>query len=397
MSCAASLMLAGAGGRAAAQAVEPQPLARAAAIEFAEGRFSELYARFDTRMRSGITEQMLRQSVGPQILAPAGAFERADGATTCQTTGAAGVLACVTPLLFTQSRISLRIVVDGAGQVVGLFVAGVSPRSADGGLNVVSGSVKLPAVLTLPQGAGPHPVVVLVHGSGDHDGDETIGPNKPFRDLAEGLMQRGVGTLRYFKRGRLAPLGRDATLEDETVADALSAVQLTRAQPGVDPARVFVLGHSLGGYLAPHLAARDAGIRGLVVLAGNTRPMRESVQDQVRHLTGSDASFEAVWQALPPRYQNGLPDYDPAAVARSLTLPMLILQGGRDYQVTDKDFARWQAALDGRPNATLKEYPALNHLFIAGEGPSMPAEYLVAGRMADTVMADIAEWVRAQP
>ena len=388
-------------GRAAGQGAVTQPadqqgLARAAAIEFAEGRYGELYARFDARMRSAITEQMLRQSVGPQVIAPAGAFERVDGATACQATPAAGVRACVTPLLFAQSRLSLRVVVDAAGQVVGLFVAGMTPRDT-GGLHVSAGDVRLPAVLTLPAGSGPHPVIVLVHGSGDHDGDETIGANKPFRDLAEGLMQRGIGTLRYFKRGRLAPLGRDATLEDETIADALAAVRLAREQHGVDAARVFVLGHSLGGYLAPHLATRDTAIRGLIVLAGNTRPMRESVLDQVRHLTGSDASFETVWQELPPRYQAGLPDYDPAAVAGSLTRPLLILQGGRDYQVTDKDFARWQAALDGRANATLKYYPALNHLFIAGDDVSMPAEYLVAGRVADSVIADIAEWVHAQP
>ena len=93
LACALALMPdagAAAGPGAAAQPPDPQAVARAAAIEFAEGRYSELYARFDTRMRSAITEQMLRQSVGPQVTAPAGAFERVDGATACQDTPAAG-------------------------------------------------------------------------------------------------------------------------------------------------------------------------------------------------------------------------------------------------------------------------------------------------------------------
>ena len=365
-------------------------VARAAAVEFAEARYSELYARFDIRMKSALTEQMLRQAVAPQITGSAGAFERVDGPTTCQRSPAAE--SCVTPLRFEQARISLRIAVNAEGQVVGLFVAGMQPR-ATGPLNVVSGRVKLPAVLTLPESAGPHPVVVLVHGTGAHDADETIGPNKPFRDLAEGLLRRGVGTLRYFKRGRIEPLGPNATLEEETIDDALAAVRLARDQSRVDPSRVFVLGHSLGGYLAPYIATKDPEIRGIVLLAGNNRPMRDSLMDQVRHLTGSEEAFEKTWQALPQRYRDGLPRYDPLATAQALTIPVLVLQGGRDYQVTGQDFDRWKAALDGRATASFRHYPLLNHLFIEGEGPSLPAEYLVPGRMSNAVIDDIADWI----
>jgi hypothetical protein len=378
------------GGVAHAQPSQ-EDVARAAAVEFAEQRYSALYSRFDRRMKSAVTEQMLRQAVAPQIVGAAGSFERVDGQTTCQV--AAMVRACVTPLRYEQARISLRIAVNTSGEVVGLFVAGLEPRPA-GPLTVVTGSVRLPAVLTLPEGEGPFPVVVLVHGSGDHDADETIGPNKPFRDLAEGLLGRGVGTLRYFKRGRLAPLPPSATLAEESVDDALSAVRLARDQSRVDPARVFVLGHSLGGYLAPHLASRDPAVRGVVLLAGNNRPMRETVLDQVRHLTGSGDGFDTVWNTLPPRYQTGLPDYDPLATAATLAMPILVLQGGRDYQVTDKDFDRWKVALADREAATFAYYPDLNHLFISGDGPSRPAEYLVPGRMSEAVIDDIAAWVR---
>jgi dienelactone hydrolase len=377
----------------AAQAPDAAAVARAAAIEFAEAKYSELYARFDTRMRSALTESTLRQVLARQITGTSGAFVRVDGSTACRAAGESS--SCDTPLLFEEARLTLRVGIDPRGQVNGLFIAAMEPRPSAGGLTVPAGDVRLPAVLTLPDGDGPHPVVVLVHGSGEHDGDETIGPNKPFRDLAEGLMTRGVGTLRYFKRGRLTPLPATATLADETIDDALSALRLARDQPGVDPRRVYVLGHSLGGYLAPHLASRDSRIRGIVIMAGNNGPMRESVLDQVRHVTGSEEGFEKVWNSLPQRYRDGLPGYDPPAVAQSLSSPILVLQGGRDYQVTMKDFERWRTALDGRPNVALRLYPRLNHLFIDGDGISMPAEYMTPGRVADAVIDDIAAWIRS--
>jgi alpha-beta hydrolase superfamily lysophospholipase len=74
---------------------------------------------------------------------------------------------------------------------------------------------------------------------------------------------------------------------------------------------------------------------------------------------------------------------------------MLILHGERDYQVTAEEFARWKAALDSRPDVTFESYPAPNHLFIAGAGPSLPAEYQVPGHVAEEVIHDIATWVVA--
>ena len=110
----------------------------------------------------------------------------------------------------------------------------------------------------------------------------------------------------------------------------------------------------------------------------------------------SAGGLEAMTQllkSLPAAYMADLNAYDPAAAARKLTLPMLILQGERDYQVSMKDFAGWKKALDGRQNVRLKSYPALNHLFIAGEGKSTPAEYQKPGHVAAEVIDDIAKWL----
>jgi hypothetical protein len=77
-------------------------------------------------------------------------------------------------------------------------------------------------------------------------------------------------------------------------------------------------------------------------------------------------------------------------------MPLLILQGERDYQVTLKDFQNWKDALAGQSNVTLKTYPDLNHLFISGNGKSTPDEYQTPGNVAPAIIQDIAAWIHQQ-
>ncbi len=81
-------------------------------------------------------------------------------------------------------------------------------------------------------------------------------------------------------------------------------------------------------------------------------------------------------------YWLDLRGYDPAESARDIARPILVLQGERDYQVTMADFQRWEDALSGMPNVTLKTYPDLNHLFITGTGKSVPSEYELPGHVS---------------
>ncbi len=300
-------------------------------------------------------------------------------------------------------------------------------------VTVGGGDWALPGTLTVPKGEGPYPALVLVHGSGPNDRDETIGPNKPFKDIAWGLASHNIAVLRYEKRTRIfgpkivadRAVTASFTVKEETVDDALEAVRLLQATAKIDRNRIFVLGHSLGGMLIPRIAeaGQDLGIAGFVIMAGLTRPLEDAYvkqisylvsldgviseedkkqideakaqSDKIKALTGADAASELRILNASPKYWLDLRDYDPAAVARNINRPILVLQGSRDYQVTIEDFENWKKALRPKDNVTFKLYPKLNHLFFEGQGLTTPNEYIqIHGSLAEYVMIDIAAWIK---
>jgi dienelactone hydrolase len=339
---------------------------------------------------------------------------------------------------FATQNINFRIIINSAGLVAGFFQlpGGVNWQRPEYSqpatfkereVTVGEGEWKLPGTLTVPVGAGPFPAAVLVHGSGPNDRDETVGGAKVFKDLAEGLASRGIVVLRYEKRtlqyrARIAGIA-NFTVQEETVDDAVKAITLVRTQPEVNGGRVFVIGHSLGAYVAPRIAEQDGKLAGLVLMAGNVRPVEDLMVEQVTYMgaTGTDPANAKVFQAqlekakafqanvkklepgdedspalggVPVAYWVDLKGYDPAAAARKLGIPMLILQGERDYQVTMADFGMWKTAVGNAKGVVMKSYPALNHLFVAGEGKSLPAEYAKPGHVAPQVIDDIAKFVK---
>jgi alpha-beta hydrolase superfamily lysophospholipase len=296
-------------------------------------------------------------------------------------------------------------------------------------LTVGEGEWKLPGTLSVPVGKGPFSGLVLVHGSGTQAGDrdETVFANKVFKDIAEGLSSRGIAVLRYDKRTRvyaskLMGNTKDLTVQQETVEDAVKAAALLRKQPEIDPQRVFVLGHSLGGYVGPRIAKQDGELAGLIVMAGNVRPLEdliieqneylislkgglspqeqkqyEEVKEQVQHIRqlkpGPDNPSTIL--GMPIAYLLDLKGYNPAAEAKSLGIPMLVLQGERDFQVSMKDFALWKQALAGRKDAAFHSYAPLSHIFIAGEGKGTLEEYKKPGHVSPEVIDDIAKWINS--
>ncbi|MFC5451642.1 alpha/beta hydrolase family protein [Paenibacillus aestuarii] len=127
---------------------------------------------------------------------------------------------------------------------------------------VANAAYPLEGILTLP---GSHtekfPAVVFVHGSGALDKDETVGANKLFRDLADGLAIQGIASLRYDKRtfahGKqmVQELGGKLSVKEEIIEDAIAAVEMLKKDPRMETNRIFIIGHSLGGTLAPRIDA----------------------------------------------------------------------------------------------------------------------------------------------
>ncbi|MFB3779463.1 MAG: alpha/beta fold hydrolase [Bryobacteraceae bacterium] len=374
-------------------AADTLKVAESAFDELTRQDFAALARRFSAQMKAAAPPEKFAAQVGPAI-AKLGALRTAKPQPRRSQSQGNDVFTF--PAEFENGKLNVAIVVNAAGELAGLWFQPPDPEPPKpSGLAVVTGDIQLPATLTLPEGAGPFPVVVLVHGSGPHDADETVAANAPFRLLAEGLLKRGVATLRYVKRTKQYPQSPIATVEQEVIEDALAALSLARRQGRINPTRSFLLGHSLGGYLAPRIALRDPALAGVILLAGNARPMEELAREQLQYLGAPLETLEKLKAAAPASYWEDLRKYDPVAAAVKVPTPILVLQGERDYQVTMKDFELWKAGLKGRAKVTFKSYPKLNHLFLEGEGKSLPAEYSKPGRIPDYVLDDIADFVKS--
>ena len=275
---------------------------------------------------------------------------------------------------------------------------------------------QLEGVLTRPKGKGTFPAAVLVAGSGPLDRDATVGENKPFRDLAEGLSRKGMVVLRYDKRTFAHPQKVDTrtiTVDEEVIVDALLALTLLRSRPEVRKDALFLTGHGLGASLAPEIAQRDGQIAGLILLAPPARPVTVAAIEQLRFLnkvppdelarlektaaaiSAGSARPDETFLGAPASYFIDLQKRDGIAVARTLGKPVLLLRGSRDYQVTDEDFQPWRQALKGQAGVSAQVLPGLNHLFIAGKGKPNPEEYLVPGKVAPAVLNRISDFVKS--
>ncbi len=280
--------------------------------------------------------------------------------------------------------------------------------------------------LAVPNGPGPYPAVVLVQGlSARPDRDGTFVATKGNRDLAWGLASRGIATLRYDQRTwtHATAFARqdEFTIDDEYVEDALAAVQALSQTPRIDPARIYILGQSLGGFVAPRIAQQAPDLAGLIIASapsgGYWQSRLRALEREVSNKDPEDPAVAAVLRIIErtraqvadvealaagesvmpdmsvrPAYHLDLAAYRPEDVARNLRMPLLILNSDADGRLTRDDLIGWTEALQGRQDVVFRSYADHSHGLLDQQTLTGP-ELRLQGYVGAEVIKDIAAWI----
>ncbi len=345
-------------------------------------------------------------------------------------------------LAYSAQGIIMQVPFDKEGRIIGLWFnyynsekSNSSERTMPEGIEekdivVGEGEIALAGKLTATKGLKSKYAVVLVHGSGPQDMDETAFANKPFRDIAWGLAVEGIDVLRYNKRTFsypewfAKPENAKLSVKEETIEDAVKAAKLL-TDMGYE--KVYLLGHSLGGMLAPRIYF-DSGelFSGIIIMAGSTRNLTEIIIDQNNNSISTlspeqKQSAEATLNAeleklekidtltdqqllseqvlgMPGYYIKEMNSYDTADLAARINKPILVQQGEEDFQVfADIDYPLWQEALKGNEKASFKLYPGLTHFFTQApaEQTKTVKDYQLSQELSPQVISDIVDFIKS--
>lgn len=418
----------------------PIETARKFILEYFDGKVAETHKKLDSAAQAQISEEQLVMIRG-QIATQLGDLQSLNEPAR-QSYGGNQVF--VFPVVFSKGELDITVVVSKNDEISTFYMA---PRSStlpyktpdyvdttkfsEELIKFAYDDFQIPGTVSFPISKSVKtPAVVLVHGSGPHDRDESIGPNKPFRDIAWGLTTNGIAVLRYEKRtftysNQVSDYIDKLDLTFEVIEDAIAAIQYLYENAdkyNIDRDRIFVLGHSLGGGLLPRIDARQPKLKGLISLAGMARRVENVLTDQYGYLFSLDGDFSSEEQqmldelkrklitalspdlnettsrdslplSLPAHYWLDFRTMDGAKEAKAITKPILVLHGERDYQVTHEDFNIWKEALKNNKNAEFISYEGLNHLFLMGEQKSNPQEYFIQSSVYPKVIEDISRWI----
>jgi uncharacterized protein len=345
----------------------------------------------------------------------------------------------VSTLQFEKNEINFRLIWGSNKKIKGYYFTPVDKRpkyqmpsyhkegvAKEKKVLMTTGEYRIPGSLVIPNTPGRHPLVILVHGSGANDRDETFGPLKPFRDLTSGLTAQGIAVLRYEKRTRMfkskmSHIDPNYTVKQEVLEDVKKAIEVAKADTSIDTTQIYICGHSFGGMMLPRIAKENPSIKGLIYLTPNARkledlfvaqaeylaeeitdPARKKavvdsikvLRDKVKSLTSKAAVDSSRIFDSPVSLWYELRNYDPVETAKTLDMPMLFIFGMRDYQVTSIDSDKWFSAFKSNEKAVFKMYPTLNHFLVAGEGKSLPSEYEKPGNVDEALINDIGAWIK---
>ena len=280
------------------------------------------------------------------------------------------------------------------------------------------GPYELEGRLAMPNSAELPPVAIFIHGSGQADFDSAFGGMTFFRDIAFGLAEQGIASIRFNKRFyQHAPLPGDATIFTETIDDVMYAIEYAAARDDLGP--IFLIGFSQGGIVAPYIAFENEDVAGIVSLAGSPRNFLDILTSQsqngfftddipfarlIRQIMIVDEktspmmynllNAQATQMGFPISFLRSMDTINTYELLPHIDIPFLILQGDMDLQISAQHcFAAWEDALYGRENAKFILYEGLNHFF----APHMPQYGSFQQRAVvdvdKRVAEDIAEWI----
>lgn len=400
-----------------------------------KGNFEEAHNFFDESVKVKISLDELKLfwlKLGNNL----GAYESVDGAqNTVQGEFFQVILNCG----FAKGSQSFSFIFNKSEKLVGFFIVPqnteasyVSPAYADTALyreseiKIKFADGEMAGIFTRPKTGSNFPVLILVHGSGPSDMDETTGPNKPFKDLAAGLAAKGIATVRYVKRSKIYPnsFNKAFTVKEEVIDDALSAITLAGTLPGVNKNEIFLLGHSLGGMLAPKIATLAPELKGIILAAAPARKFADLVleQNEYLYLASGDTSAagknqflssvneidrsrlrmlgaiapDSVILGAPASYWIDLNNYDQVATAKKIKNRILVLQGENDFQVSVQDYNIWKNELTVNKNVSFKLYRDLNHLLSSQKEKGNGTQYRVPANVSPILINDLAEWIKGK-
>ena len=400
--------------------------------EMSAGKFVEAQAYFDVSVKDKISAENLK-SAWSQITANLGTLEGIDGA---QNKAQGEYQIVIFDCKFSKGSQGFQFVFNKEQKLMGFFILPKKPnttynlpayadttRYKEKLITVASGKYNLPAMLTIPKDSVKVPVVIFVHGSGPADMDESVGAQKPFKDIAAGLGSKGIATLRYVKRTVLYgnEFNKAFTTKEEVTDDALAMIEFAKTIPEVDPQQIYVFGHSLGGMLAPRIATLSPDLKGIILAAAPAKKLQDISIEQNNYLyslgkdttkagkeglanalkelnfakTITDKSLPAdsLVLGLPAAYWADLNDMNQVDLAKKLKIRTFIIQGGNDFQVGTQDFNLWVAGLKGKKNVDSKLYPMLNHLFSFSSEKGNISQYQEPLHVDQPVIDDLVSWI----
>ena len=402
------------------------------ADEMAKGNFDNALKAFSSTMSKALTKDALI-GAWKSVVDPVGEYQLVYQ-TTVEYNNDLAIATVV--LQYQLNGVQVKFTLDHDYKVHGLWLnyyaieepLQVNDTFEEREIQVGSGEEKLDGILTTPTGAENPPVVILVQGSGPQDMHETVGAgNQPFKDLAQGLAAEGIASIRYNKRYyQYPPSAEDAeainaiTVQQEVTDDVDAAIQL--AKETFPNSEISVIGHSLGGMLAPYIATQNPEVASIVIMAGTPRKLEdvmvEQTEDALAQNTTMTAADKAAYLAQmkqeaarikqlseadlgslvlqqPVSYWLSLNAIDTGTLAAELEIPILIMQGDADFQVkADLDFLAWEEYLGTHMNVTYKLYEDLNHLFMPTTGAKDVSDYNTPANIPLQVIRDIAAFLK---